>query len=102
MDPRLPDAIYNPRRLRFYRLPSLLDDPKEYNPRPIRYYVPTIDEEAYPNATDMKPIPNPAVIEPLVPIGPEVDDRPPAYGPLNDPDAAPIGTDPVAPPAPPN
>ena len=45
LDPRLPDAINNPRRLRLSRLPDLLNNPIEVPPKPMNHYFPTIDEE---------------------------------------------------------
>ncbi|MDB5340271.1 MAG: hypothetical protein JWN70_5890 [Planctomycetaceae bacterium] len=51
-DPRLPDAINNPRRLRLDRLPSLLNNPCTTDPRPLTYYFPSTDEERYTLQSD--------------------------------------------------
>ncbi|MDB5387046.1 MAG: hypothetical protein JWM11_2692 [Planctomycetaceae bacterium] len=47
-DPRLPDAIKNPRRLIPSRLPEVFANPQRNNPRPLNYYFPTEDEEFNP------------------------------------------------------
>ncbi len=52
LDPRLPDAIANPRRLRFNRLPALFTNPYRSDPAPLPYYVPTADEEQFPPSRD--------------------------------------------------
>jgi type IV pilus assembly protein PilQ len=62
-DPRLPDAIKNPRRLIPSRLPDLFANPQRNNPRPLNYYFPTEDEEFNP-------------VEPLFLDLPVFDDRP--------------------------
>lgn len=69
MDPALPDAINNPRRLRPYRLPSLFDKPSETNPRPLRYYFPTMEEEMFPPEAPYfdRPLPDDAQLDALPP-----------------------------------
>lgn len=47
-EPQLPDAIYNPRRLKWNRLGSVFDHPKTDDPKPLRYYFPTESEEFFP------------------------------------------------------
>lgn len=79
-EPRLPDAIRNPRRFRASRLPALLDNPNENNPKPLRYYFPTTDEEMTPDGPAViqpvplpgsaeGPLPGPAEVPPLPPEG---------------------------------
>lgn len=47
-DPRLPDAINNPRRLAPSRIPDAFANPQRTNPRPLNYFFPTEDEEFFP------------------------------------------------------
>lgn len=44
LDPRLPDAINNPRRFLPARMKALFEPPKKTNPKPLRFYFPTEDE----------------------------------------------------------
>lgn len=44
LDPRLPDAINNPRRFIPARLKAIFEPPKATNPKPLRFFFPTEDE----------------------------------------------------------
>jgi hypothetical protein len=96
-EPRLPDAINNPRRFRPSRLSALLDDPSENNPKPLRYFFPTSDEEMTPDgAVQMSPSVSPMsqpsppalppademVIEKTLPTGGVIRLRRPAASPI--------------------
>ncbi|MDP1798270.1 MAG: hypothetical protein Q8K78_12335 [Planctomycetaceae bacterium] len=100
-DPALPDAINNPRRIRPYRFSSLFDKPSETNPKPLRYYFPTMDEELNPPDGPIfdRPLPEPSPFDPLpapvylesTPSGVnELPPSPPLVPPIGPPDGQPL------------
>jgi type II secretory pathway component GspD/PulD (secretin) len=44
-EPQLPDAIHNPRRLKFSRLLHFFHNLRETHPRPLEHYLPSVNEE---------------------------------------------------------